>query len=87
MWKVLLSHLQASLELFTQEWLKKVTLPQASPGQHGTSGSLVLVTLHSPRALGSLLGPEVMVGGERTNSFERTASSSTETTDPSSEGD
>lgn len=57
MWKVLLSHLQASMEHFTQEQLKKVTLPQASPGQHDTSDSLVPVTLYSLGVLVSLLGP------------------------------
>ena len=86
MWTVLLSRLKAYMEHFTQKQVKKVTLPQASPGRHDTSDSTVAVTLHSLAVLVSLVGPQVMMGGERTV-FKRTASSSMKTTDLSSEGD
>ncbi|KAF3819962.1 hypothetical protein GH733_015471 [Mirounga leonina] len=65
MWKVLLSPLKAYVEHFTQAQLKKVPLPQASPGWLDARDSIVAVTLHSLAVLVSLLGPEVMVGGER----------------------
>ncbi|XP_055964539.1 LOW QUALITY PROTEIN: protein-associating with the carboxyl-terminal domain of ezrin [Sorex fumeus] len=84
---VLLGHLDAYVGHFSPEQLRGVILPQVLLGLRDSSAAIVTATLHSLAVLVSLLGPEVVVGGQRRKIFKRSAPSFSRARDPSPRGD
>lgn len=83
----LLGHLDAYVGHFSPEQLRGVILPQVLLGLRDSSPAIVTVTLHSLAVLVALLGPEVVVGGQRRKIFRRSAPSFGRAREPAPRGD
>ncbi|XP_054977660.1 protein-associating with the carboxyl-terminal domain of ezrin isoform X2 [Sorex araneus] len=83
----LLGHLDAYVGHFSPEQLRGVILPQVLLGLRDSSPAIVTVTLHSLAVLVALLGPEVVVGGQRRKIFRCSAPSFGRAREPAQGGD